>query len=163
MIRAATLEDARGIALVQVRAWLIAFEDVVPPERMAELDVDELAGRWPALMQVMDVQLAEVAGRIAGFVATGAQRDPALAGEGELFAIYVDPAAQGAGLGSTLLSSGEATLRARFPVARLWTFEANGLARRFYEARGWVLDEGATAPPGHEPAAPEVRYRKSFA
>lgn len=161
MLRRATVGDARSIALVQVRAWLVAYEDIVPPERMAALDVDELAERWPGWIERMDVQVAEAGGRVVGFVASGAARDPRCEGEGELYAIYVDPTAQGAGLGSKLLAAGETALGG-FGAAHLWTFAANGLARRFYESRGWALDPEAEVPDGHEPAAPEVRYRKQL-
>ena len=55
--------------------------------------------------------------------------------------LYVEPAAQGAGLGTTLhdLASRRAA-RAGFPEAVLWVFEGNGHARGFFERRGWAPD-----------------------
>jgi putative acetyltransferase len=48
---------------------------------------------------------------------------------------YVLPEAQRRGLGSALL----AVAKAASPRLQLWTFQRNLLARRFYEARGFVL------------------------
>jgi len=40
---------------------------------------------------------------------------------------------------------------------RLWTFQKNARARKFYESRGWVLTE-LTDGLGNEEKEPEVRY-----
>ena len=88
-------------------------------------------------------------GRVAGF---------ALVQGNELRAIYVDPPAQGAGVGSALLDAAVEALRANgHAEAFLWTFEANGLARAFYERHGWEADGGR-----QEHLAPEVRYRRTL-
>ncbi|MGI9169315.1 MAG: GNAT family N-acetyltransferase, partial [Caulobacteraceae bacterium] len=51
--------------------------------------------------------------------------------------LYVLPAAQNRGVGSRLLSVAQAA----FPQLSLWTFQRNTGARRFYEARGFVVVE----------------------
>jgi predicted N-acetyltransferase YhbS len=78
MIRAATPADADAIAEIQERALLRAHVDEPPPEpRVA-------AGR---------TLVAEIDGRVYGFIT--------LDGE-DVVALYVDPVAQGAGLGTQL-------------------------------------------------------------
>jgi GNAT superfamily N-acetyltransferase len=55
--------------------------------------------------------------------------------EGWIDQLYVLPAAQRRGVGSALLQVAQNT----FDRLQLWTFQRNGPARRFYEARGFAL------------------------
>jgi GNAT superfamily N-acetyltransferase len=148
VIRRATPDDAAAIAAVQARSWRHAYADIVEPERMP--DPERQAPRFAERIAAgADVYVFEQDARIAGFAALDGN---------ELRAIYVDPPAQGAGVGSALLAAAVDRLRAAgHDEAFLWTFEANGLARAFYERHGWQL------VPGHqERLAPEVRYRRSL-
>jgi GNAT superfamily N-acetyltransferase len=63
------------------------------------------------------------------------------------------PEAQGQGVGTALLDV------AKRAVARLqlWTFQRNAQARRFYEARGFVVVE-QTDGTGNEEKEPDARY-----
>jgi GNAT superfamily N-acetyltransferase len=155
VIRRATPADAPAIAAVQARTWRHAFADIVDPERMPT--VEDQAPRWVAHLGAGgEVQVWDQDGRVVGFVTAGPDREHA--GVGELYAIYVDPPAQGAGVGSALLAAAEESLRdAGHREAILWTFEANGLARAFYERHGWEDDGGR-----QEHFAPEVRYRRTL-
>jgi GNAT superfamily N-acetyltransferase len=144
--RRATRADAAAIAGVQARAWRHAFAEIVEPDRMpvpAEQEprfADFIAGGG-------EVHVFDQDGRIVGF---------AVLVDAELRALYVDPPAQGAGVGSALLAAAVEALRAAgHAEAFLWTFEANGLARAFYERHGWELVPGHTDHLG----APEIRYR----
>jgi GNAT superfamily N-acetyltransferase len=65
----------------------------------------------------------EVDGRVVGYASVR---------ERALTTLYVDPVAQGAGVGTRLLAEAEAA-----GAAELEVFEANGHGRRFYEDRGW--------------------------
>jgi ribosomal protein S18 acetylase RimI-like enzyme len=162
-VRRATAADAQAVARVQVRGWLHAYEDIVPPERLAHWTVERREPVWRAMLdEGAGAWVAEAAGRVAGFVAVGAARDPdAQAGTGELYALYVDPVAQGAGLGRRLLDAGVAELRALgFAAATLWVFERNGNARGFYERHGWTLDPSGAPDPDW--SAPAVRYRRAL-
>jgi ribosomal protein S18 acetylase RimI-like enzyme len=157
VIRAATVDDAAAIASIQARAWRHAYADIVAPDDMREpSDMEPRWREWLADGQVGG-RVFEQDGVVAGFAMYGACRDDE-AGErtGELYAIYVDPAAQGAGVGSSLLEAAVGELSERgFAEALLWTFEANGLARTFYERHGWELVAGH-----QERLAPEIRYRR---
>jgi putative acetyltransferase len=67
--------------------------------------------------------------------------------------LYVLPAHQGKGIGRALL----ATAKAGNAELRLWTFQRNVGARRFYEAEGFVAIE-ETDGAGNEASEPDVLY-----
>ena len=152
MIRDATPDDADEIDRIHVQAWQRAYSDFVAPEDMigARIEPDVRVARWRE--RVSDGQIHtwvyEVDGLVAGFAA---------AGDGHLWALYVDPRAQGAGVGSALLEHAEGALREEgASEATLSVFAGNEHGRRFYEARGWEFagDEDS------DWVAPTVAYRK---
>ena len=67
--------------------------------------------------------------------------------------LYVDPAAQGTGVGSALLDLVKAQRPAGFC---LWVFESNEPARGFYRARG-LVDLERTDGAANEEKAPDIR------
>jgi GNAT superfamily N-acetyltransferase len=144
----ATPADAAAIAGVQARAWRHAYADIVEADRMPV--PEQQAPRFAEFIEGGgEVHVFDQDGRVVAFAAVDGN---------ELRAIYVDPPAQGAGVGSALLEAAVAALRAASHAeAFLWTFEANGLARAFYERHGWQL-----VPGRQERLAPEVRYRISL-
>lgn len=147
MIRPATADDARALAELEVRAWRWAYVDFVAEEDM--ITVAERVERWEG-RGVDGAFVAEVDGRVVGVV----QVDD----EDALRGLYVEPAAQGAGLGAELHDFALEELRRRgAEAATLWVFEANGHARGFYERRGWSADGETTTT-----LAPELRYRKTL-
>jgi GNAT superfamily N-acetyltransferase len=154
VIRPVAAGDARAIAELEVRAWRWAYPDVVADEDM--ITVDARVARW-AGRSAEGAFVAEVEGRVVGVVEVGPDRDdPSV---GLIRDLDVEPAAQGAGLGTALYEHAVATLRAAgYDVGVLWVFEANGHARAFFERRGWAPD-GAT---GVAAEAPELRYRKNL-
>jgi ribosomal protein S18 acetylase RimI-like enzyme len=162
--RRATVADARAIGELQLRAWWRAYQDIVSPQHLMGHDAEERAGRWAELLAsgLVNVLVAEVAEQVRGFVAIGPSReeepDPR---EGELYAIFVDPAAQGAGLGTALLAEGEQALRSvGWSRATLRVFADNGYARTFYERHGWTEEPGTART--HDWDAPEVLYRRDL-
>jgi ribosomal protein S18 acetylase RimI-like enzyme len=164
MLRPARPQDAAGLAEVQVRAWWAAYGDYVDPELLAEQTVAVRTARWRELLagETARTEVAEVEGRVAGFVAVGAVQhaDPE-PGLGELLALYVDPPAQGAGLGRALLAAGEDRLRALgHDRAVLCVFVRNERARAFYAAHGWRQEQPGVVL--DDRWSPEVRYRRSL-
>ena len=146
MIRRGTPDDVREIVAILIRAFRHAYADILDPQFLAELDADELAAEWREAFERGDrtVFVAEAEGRVAGYASI---RD-----DGDLRTLYVDPAAQGAGVGDHLLAEAE-----RAGARTLEVFEANGHARGFYEARGW-RDDG----PGEDTLdRPTRRYVKT--
>jgi GNAT superfamily N-acetyltransferase len=141
VIRVATAQDAQAIARVQVRAWQHAYADIIDPETLDDLSVDDLAARWRDAAEGRVAWVDDHDDTIAGFASI---RDA------ELRTLYVDPIAQGAGVGTALLREAVA---AGAQIVRV--FEANARARRFYERHGWVLDGPSEPLLGR----PVVRYR----
>jgi GNAT superfamily N-acetyltransferase len=74
--------------------------------------------------------------------------------DGWIDQLYVLPSAQRRGVGSTLLS----VAQREFDQLRLWTFQRNVAARRFYEARGFVLEQ-ETPGMRNEEKEPDALYR----
>ena len=155
MIRPAVPDDAEAIDRVHVRAWERAYADFIAPDRqMGARPVEERIPRWRERIadSVIRTWVFDVDGFVAGF---------ASAGGGELMALYVDPGAQGAGVGTALLAHAEAAMRAEGAAeAQLWVFSANEHGRRFYESRGWTLVEGSEDQ--GDWAAPGVKYRRAL-
>jgi len=163
VIRAATPVDAGAIATVQVRAWQRAYADFLPEAVM--LDAVVARERWQAnlaegVAERRATLVYELDGRIAGYASVGPSRGEDIGpGVGELMAVYVDPVAQGAGIGRALMDAAEARLREKgYDEAVLWVFAANGMARDFYARRGWVLEPDAVTV-RLDRWAPTVRYR----
>jgi GNAT superfamily N-acetyltransferase len=167
VIRPAFDADTPEIAGVDVRAWHHAYGGFLDEQRLAERTTEVRAARWREILagEESETLVLEVAGRIAGYVTIGQARDEdAGPATGEIYALYVDPPAQGAGVGARLLEVAERRLRERgCERATLWTFAENGLARAFYEGRGWVLDEAPGSSEDCESWGPAVRYRRSLA
>jgi GNAT superfamily N-acetyltransferase len=157
-IRPGRPEDAEAVAGVHVETWRAAYVNVFPQEQLRNLSIERRAEQWRSTPPLV----AEVDGKIVGFVSVGPSRDAD--GDGELYAIYVRPEHWGTGVGRALIAAGEERLRELgHHEAVLWVLEDNPRARRFYEAAGWTAD-GTTRPIeifGGE--VPEVRYRKRLA
>ncbi len=143
MIRAAVDADAEAIAEIQARTWRWAYGDFIAPEDMPAGRVEA----WREHVAAGAVRVFDHDGAVVGYTALD---------DDELKSLYVDPPAQGAGVGRALLAASVEALRAAgHTEAFLWCFEANGLARAFYERHGWKLVPGAR----QDHIAPEVRYR----
>ena len=92
-----------------------------------------------------DVRVADVDGAVGGFLALGPETVEHL---------YVRPELQGRGVGSALLDVAKALRGDGF---RLWVFQRNGGARRFYERHGLrpvELTDGAA----NEEREPDLLY-----
>jgi uridine kinase len=163
-VRPATLDDARAIASVQVRAWRAAYAAIVPGTFLDSLSVAEREGRWRENLTGASgtTYVAEAPGGVIGWASVGGCRDedatPAL---GELWALYVLPDRWRGGVGRALWARGRRHLiesGAREIV--VWVLEDNHPARRFYEAVGFgaAPDQTKTIEIGGA-RIPEVRLR----
>ncbi len=156
MIRSATVADARTLAELEVRAWRWAYVDIVAEQDMITIEDREM--HWSSADAVEGAFVAEVGGRVVGVEQVGPDRDdPAV---GCVRVLAVEPAAQGAGLGTALYEHAVDQLQAAsVSAAVVWLFDDDGHARGFYERRGWRAD-GAT---GSIAEAPALRYRQTLA
>jgi GNAT superfamily N-acetyltransferase len=162
VIRDAAPGDAEGIVELRARAWMRAYADFVDVAAALGEPADQIA-RWRGRLasDVVRTLVWDQSGAIAGFVSAGASDElGAPLDAGALRSLYVDPPAQGAGVGTALLGAAEQHLReVGFRAGRLWTFVDNHGARAFYVARGWA------EVPGSEEADPgtgvmELRYER---
>jgi GNAT superfamily N-acetyltransferase len=166
MVRRATVDDARGIAEVNLRGWQIGYRDFINSEYLRSLDwmISEqgLQRRQQSLADASQTTLvAEEDTKIVGFAGFGPNRDGLDDSIGELHGIYVDPDVWNRGIGTALIEAAEVWLTADgFTSAILWTLGANQRTRRFYENRGWHFDGARLF---HKATATErVRYTKDL-
>ena len=96
-----------------------------------------------------DVLVAEEDGRIVGFVA--------MSSRGFVEHMYVEPSRLRRGIGTALLDRVKLSMPNGF---RLWVFQQNEPARRFYERHGLVLIE-ETDGSSNEERTPDALYEWS--
>ena len=145
MLRRAIPEDADTLAAI-LRAAMRGAMPGLPELHTPEKD------RWflrEVVLPNEEVWVAEVDERPVGFAALGS-RD----GEDYLQHIYVAPEHQGSGLGTQLLDRAKERRPSGF---RLWVFQKNDGARRFYERHGLRLVE-LTDGIGNEEKEPDALY-----
>jgi GNAT superfamily N-acetyltransferase len=121
-IRRATPADAEAVADV----FLAAKAEMT---YLPDLHTDAETRRWvrEVVLRELEVWIAEDCANVVGFAAVGADL---------LELLYVDPEAQNRGVGATLLT----VAKERRPRSlRLWVFQKNVGARRFYERHGFRL------------------------
>ena len=140
-IRKAVPGEADSLAALWLRSRTAAVPSIPPP-----VHTDEEVHRW---FEEIVLATCEV------WVATG--KDEAIGlmvlDQEWIDQLYVDPAATGRGIGGALL---EHAMRLRPTGLKLWTFQSNLDARRFYEAHGFVAT-AMTAGDNEEQTA-DVRY-----
>jgi GNAT superfamily N-acetyltransferase len=146
--RVAWADDAPAIAAVQVRAWRSSYADLLPPDLLDALDVEEIAAGWrDALSRPPDardrVLVALERALVTGFAVTGPAHDPDCdpVADGEVSDLTVDPHQRGAGHGSRLMQAVVDTLKAdRFTRAVTWLTATDDDTRTFLTTAGWAAD-----------------------
>jgi putative acetyltransferase len=139
VIRRATAEDGASIAVLFRRSFgtLTFLPTLHTP--------DEDRAFFDRAVKEQEVWVWEEDGRILGFAALG---------DDMLDHIYVEPEAQGRGIGTALLTHAKERRPHGF---RLWTFQRNEGARRFYERHGFRVVE-LTDGSGNEEREPDMLY-----
>ena len=139
-LRRAVAADAQAIAIVHRAAMRVSLA-FLPALHTAQEDLRFFSERF---LPANEVWVAEAQAQVVGYI--GFDTD-------WINHLYVLPEFQGHGIGPQLLSKALADGRAR----RLWTFQQNARARRFYEAHGFVLIE-LTNGAGNEEKTPDALY-----
>jgi L-amino acid N-acyltransferase YncA len=106
-IKRAGINDARGIAKVQVDSWKTTYRDIVPEDYLIRMDYKSREQKWKDIISNGGtVFVAEnSAGQIVGFSSCGPQRDNKYSQyRGELYAIYILKDYQRRGLGKLLVT-----------------------------------------------------------
>jgi GNAT superfamily N-acetyltransferase len=141
VLRRARPEDAAAAAEV----WLASFAAALPTVKRAHTD-DEVRD-WMASVVVgrLETWVAEAGGEVVGLMTLH---------DGWIEQLYLRPDWQRRGLGRRFVE----LAKERSPGGlRLWCFQVNGPARRFYEANGFVVAE-MTDGAANEEREPDIRY-----
>jgi ribosomal protein S18 acetylase RimI-like enzyme len=145
LLRAATVADADSIADVYLRSR----KELVACAPLAHPDGDVRGWIRDRLIPAGRATVAVAEGQVVGFLAVSTG-----VGASWIDHLYVRPDHVGRGIGSRLL---DAALRELAQPIRLYTFQENQRARRFYERRGFtaiVFGDGS----GNEERCPDVLY-----
>lgn len=140
IVRRAVVADALGIATVHVRAWQETYSHLLPADRLAALAPEDRNDGWRRILEGDDEEawVAELDGRIVGWITTSG-RDPGRHPRArELNGLYTLAEVHGSALGQRLLDAGIGT-----EPAFLWSAADNPRAAAFYRRNGFAPD-GAT-------------------
>ena len=166
--RRATSADVARIAEIHVAGWRVAYTGLIDESALAERTVDKRETEWAELFAGAaypdhSVYVVEQAGEIAGFARIGPSDDADVerAATMNVFALYLDPALRGKGLGRRLLNHVlELASAAGYSLATLYVLVENDAARRFYEKLGWQAEpDVVTDCLGDGAEALQLRYR----
>jgi ribosomal protein S18 acetylase RimI-like enzyme len=160
-VRDATAADAGVVARIQVASWRAGYAGLLPDDVLAGLSEAELRLRWAARLPTAAPASCLVTGAPpVGFVTSGPSLDEAdHSGSGQVYALYVDPAHWGHGLGRMLLSGALTRLRdAGFASAHLWVMTTNEAARGFYEHEGWTASGRTQVERMYDTDVPVVEF-----
>lgn len=141
MIRPATMNDAPGVAAVQVASWNTTYRGLIHDDFIDARTVEERTARWTGVLTTAQpgtrtfVALND-AGTIVGFATVGPAREVEYGYDGELYALYLIKEEQGRGVGTALMTEAMAYLREQGHARMLvWVLSTNP-NRAFYRARG---------------------------
>ena len=169
-VRSATVDDAPAIAQVHWDSWAVTYSGVFPQQSFDEYPLAARAQMWAReaglnadATRRSQLLVAVQDDAVAGFAHVGPYRvqvddAPAAAADGELRALYLDPARQRQGVGRVLWTASVAHLRSLgFTAMRLWCLAGN-TAESFYRAMG-ARQVGSAAFDAHGVALREHCYR----
>ena len=146
--RLAWPDDAGSIARVQIAAWRDMYADVLAPEVLESLDVDDFAERWTtSLTKPQDARIRVLVALdradVRGFALVHPSFDPDAdqVTDGEVGELVIDPEHRGEGHGSRLLQAAMDTLAAdHFTRVRWWIASTDDALRDFVTSSGWEAD-----------------------
>lgn len=143
-IRRPNISDADGMGCAHVRAWQAAYRSIMPDDYLAGLRAEDRASMWRRRIDATGGEglLVVVADEeVLGFAAFGRCEDDDSSAEiGQLYAINLDPAHWGKGLGRSLLQTATNELARNFDHLVLWVVPQNARARALYESEAWASD-----------------------
>ena len=153
-IRHAQIEDAKAVARIEVETWRATYAGMLPDRILLGMSERRQAASWASFLRHRpeDVLVAQGPnGAITGFGNCGVQRNRAVDFSGEIYTLYVLPAAQGQGLGRQLLFAlFRRLVESGHDSALLWVVRANP-ARFFYEGQGGRQVMHRAIPVGGQP------------
>ena len=164
-VRTARDDELPEVARVRVASWRAGYAGLVPEAELAAIGEPDRLDQWVARAVASDgtsTLVALVDDTIAGFAAYGPERSelaPAVAGRGEVYALYVHPDHWGVGAGYALLTASRDALRGRgFDAVSIWVLEGNARGIAFYLRQGFTPTGEVTE--SRVDALPEARYAR---
>jgi len=162
-LRAARPDDLDAVATLFLACWRVSYAGVLPDAVVALFDEAGARALWQRALESplpgSSGIVAEGPDGVAGIIRLGTDPDEPVAGH--VFSLYVDPAAQGLGIGGRLLREAMRQFHdAGRTEATLWVFAANAAARGFYARHGFLPDGGERVEP--EFGEPELRLRRTI-
>ncbi|MER7458291.1 GNAT family N-acetyltransferase [Micromonospora sp. NPDC126480] len=141
-LRIATAGDLMAVGRLHQRSRVAAYSSFLPPDALADPTPEAMgrywSERWSWERDTHTLTVAERDGALAGFSYVGPDDagDPAT---GLLYALHLEPAERGRGVGRELMIHALDGMRERgWRRAVLWVLRENAPARRFYERGGWT-------------------------
>lgn len=146
-IRPAAPPDIDALAHIHDQGWRAAYGGAVDPGYLDSVTLDMRRADWARWLTEKDMQTAvalDASGTPCGFVSYGRLRTPPPGSSpirplysGEIYGLYVLPAAWRQGTGTRLMEAAAEGLAAqRHKSLCLWVLEKNANAAAFYKARG---------------------------
>lgn len=129
--------DYEQKAYVHWKSWQETYAGLIDPGYLERFTLEkciEIAHRWPD-----NILVAKDGEKVIGFVGSGALRDDANSGYGEVFSIYVLSGYHGQKVGYELMNAAFEKLAAYKEII-LWVLKGNDRAIRFYERYGFRFD-----------------------
>lgn len=167
MVRKATLNDARAIAEVHVKAWQAAYRGLLPDDFLQNLSVDRREQQWREGVQNPEqiILLYELE-KIVAFCSFMPARDDDVdrTKVAELVTIYALESVWGQSIGRALWDEASQHMRERgFSEVVLWVLKGNDRAIKFYERMGMSF-EGKTKTETRQNSITlhELRYRMTL-
>lgn len=167
-IRGASASDVEAIAAMHLASWWAAYSDIVPDGFLDSISLASRIERWRRALSSSESPLTETIVAVGGDIVLGVcsfgpRRRPASSEIGEIYSLHVGPDSWRQGLGRALLDTSLQRLASRgFAGSVLWVLRDNWNARRFYEARGWVVIGEQMTQERDGYAIPETRYAITF-
>jgi GNAT superfamily N-acetyltransferase len=108
IVRKAIPGDEMAIGRIHVEGWQFSYRDIYSDEFLAAMSVQEKIDMWRGLIrdnpEERSIFVCESNGKVAGFLSVCPFRmENAKPDQGEISAVYVDPALQGKGVGAALV------------------------------------------------------------
>lgn len=140
-LRPAGPADLDAVVAVFHGCWSTSYAAVLPAELVARMTPDRSRSLWTRVLA--DAAPGEVVVAVAGGTVAGVTRWSVAdaASTGWVHSLYVNPTAQGHGIGRRLLTAAEQAIgSAGATTGRLWVFAANEPSLSFYSRSGWSAD-----------------------
>jgi ribosomal protein S18 acetylase RimI-like enzyme len=138
-VRRATVDDAEPIERIRVETWRATYRGLLPDGLIDQLQPN-VERRRERLRSASPSDLnfvAEDASDVVGYAFAGPERTHDRQFAGEIYAIYVLPAAQGRGHGRALIRECAGELASHGMTSLLiWVLRENRIGRGFYEHIG---------------------------